>query len=887
MTRIYRDDFRRRLTDNGGQIRLTPRVRQDLRAAGVDRSRLDRIAGEDHVISGAEFNQLFDALATRGSGDTRASVSEDTFRSLQSHVERSRAAHGGAPAEPSARGTGRSVGIGGRAAAPRPGQPSLADSANVDGRTDGDRPGWFARLFESIAEFFVELFGGNYTTWDESHEDIGRDLARQHPESLRAILDAPNGEQRLRDHLIAQKPEGASDEDWNTTVDLIVRGMRAELASGADLPDDVGENASFAVRDAATPLYAADSSPAARQRLDRMLDSLASSGLSEQTQIRMLRDCCENGGDAAALHANLDRLAAASPDVRALAIAEIDANPSSFARVGELLTAAHDGPRANLNQVLFGDATLAEGAQGEDVRVAQRYLRALGYDGIVGAEVTGRYDADTRRAVAEFQRRAGLLEGNPPAAQEGVIDQATMRAMVDQMRTQGMDPTSYRFTTDLSLNRPTRANDRPWTARRDWTPELQQEFQQFADAYVRARIPRTPDGGDRNPDWHERVDCADLSYEALVQFARQRELPISLRGADRPITHRSARPAASARSLLGAMHIRQNTTPVRADEVPRPGDIGNMDWDQSVGNGSDSRYMHSHNIVSFDPLYRQGTVIYGSLDDLLTDRALEQFNRRGFDLSIHDISESQHIDAINDDSGQGRLQPRAEQERRVRALLQAHAQPGHTVTDADVDAFISMVSNEHNIRRNQPTAVHERASGWASLVDGQPWADPTARAAAVADLNRRFGASLTEADIDSIVEAGGRGRAAVDARIAELVRQRVPSDRRSGAADALADATRGTIRYRLNRDAVSDRGMRDGVRQDFSQRYGVRLSDRDLSQILRASSSEAALGEARTVLSRHGLSGDRLDQASRELRDGVDETRRFRRWDFAAFNRAR
>lgn len=873
------------MTDHGGQIRVTPRVQRDLAAAGVDRTRLNRIAGGDHVISGAEFNRLFDAIATRQDGDRRASVSESTFASLHTHVERSRAGRGGDSPTPTT-GGGRSVGIGGPRA-PRPGQPSLNGSADIASRTDGDRPSWIERVFQAIAEFFVELFGGNYTTWDESQEELGHELARQHPESLRALLAMPNGEQRLRQHMLNQRPEGADEGEWSTTVDLVIRGMRAELSGGADLPDNIGRNASFSVRDAATPLYAENSSPRARRELDATLNALASSGLSEETQVALL-----GGGRPAELRQNLETLAtalsSASPSVREAVLAEINQTPSRLGDVATLAGSLHSGTRAPLNDVLFGDRTLAEGASGDDVRVAQRYLRALRFDGTVGATVTGNYDANTRAAVEQFQRRAGLLDGNPPAAQAGVLNQATLRAMVGQLRSEGLDPTAYRFTTELSLNRPTPANDRPWRATQRWTPALQAEFRQFADAYVRARIPQLPNGDPRNPEWHERVDCANLSYEALVMFARQRGLPVRLRGGSNgDITHRTARTVAAAHHQLGAAHIRRNTSPVLAGQVPQSGDLGNMDWDQSVGNSQhgDNRYMHSYNIVEFDPLYRSGTVVYGSLDDLVADRALEQFNQRGFDLTIHDIPESTIIDAINDDSGGGRQQTLAEQQTRVRRLLGEHTAGSHQVTDADVNAFIAMISNDRNIRRNRPTAVRSGAA-WPRLVTGEPWADPTARAAAVRDLNQRFGSSFTEADIDSIVAAGGTGRRQVDARIAQLVRDRVPAGRRSGARAALAEASRGAIRYHLNRDHVSDRGMRRDVITDFRSRYGARLTDGDLAGILRASGRDTALTAARGVLERRGLSGDRLDTASRELRDAVDETRRLRQWDFNQFNTA-
>src|SRR5687768_14168998 len=66
---------------------LPREVLTELRTHGVDRRALERIAGDDHVISGAEFETLFDALAQRSVGSGRT-VSETVFRSLEARIQR-------------------------------------------------------------------------------------------------------------------------------------------------------------------------------------------------------------------------------------------------------------------------------------------------------------------------------------------------------------------------------------------------------------------------------------------------------------------------------------------------------------------------------------------------------------------------------------------------------------------------------------------------------------------------------------------------------------------------------------------------------------------------------------------------------------------------------
>lgn len=996
VTRVERRDFEA-LARSGAQInldRLPAPVLRQLESAGVSVDSLRDIAGDDNVIKGEELHQLYNALALRSDGnggrvDNR--VSADLFRALSA-----RAQQDSTDASPpldyttSGSGRGRSTGVGAGL---------LQEAGDLRGRTDGQRPNWFVRALESIAEFFVELFtSDDYITSAERDFDVGRRMATEHPETLRAVLAAPGGEDALRGRLLAQRPAGTSEADWNGTVNDVMRGIRRTLDGGsaADLPDAVNPQAGLLVRDRAAVLYAQNTDPAARTELANTVDALGRSGLSERAQIEALNRWNAAGRPAQfrqrleALETGLETM---SPAVRREAIAQLEAHPDRLERLSSLAASpgfqsthlsdadrlallrtsrgtpadvtalatqlsspngralpaalrseiitgfeAHSNPaqmvrnldtlfqnrgfsrvspqlqasqvrlainpattnaqftqamsrlnnaypaRLNgLNEVMFNDRTLAQGATGPEVPTAQRYLRALGFDGTLGMNESDTFGPSTTAAITEFQRRHHLLDGNPPAATAGVLDRATLSKMQDEVRARRLDPLEYRFTTELSMNRPTRATDGPWRATQRWTPALQDEFSQFAAAYSRARIPQNPDGSARRPDMAERVDCADLSYEALIQFARQRGLPVHFSAGGTTYSNNSRGPiVGGVQSDFGAMHLQHFTRPVPRDEVPRTGDLGNMRWAQSA-NGHDSSYWHSHNIIGFDPLYREAAVVYGSLDDLIRQPALDTFNARGFNLTVHDIPEVEIIDAINDDSGQGRQVDRAEQESRVRGMLERHTTGGHRVSDADVSAFITMVSNDRNIYRNAPTAVSERPRAFGDLVEGSVWADPAARRAAVADLNARFGASFTEADIDRLVGAGSRS--AVDAAARELVEQRVPAARRAGAQEALTGAARGTVRYTPNRDALADPGLRAAAVRDFNSTYRARVTDNDLGDVLRAGSRSDALTVATRIVEQRGVPADRRADAARALVDAADQTRAFRRWDFDMFNR--
>jgi rare lipoprotein A (peptidoglycan hydrolase) len=99
-----------------------------------------------------------------------------------------------------------------------------------------------------------------------------------------------------------------------------------------------------------------------------------------------------------------------------------DATPSSG---GVAPPGATPEPLQN-DRTQLGDRTLDMGMQGEDVRVLQSILRAKRF-GSPRPRVTGEFDSRTDRAVADFERQAGLRS-------DGVADKRTARALVKRMR---------------------------------------------------------------------------------------------------------------------------------------------------------------------------------------------------------------------------------------------------------------------------------------------------------------------------------------------------------------------------------------------------------------------------------------------------------------------
>lgn len=129
MARVDRRRFEESFQNRRVHIDQLPRdVVRSLESHGVDRAALSRIAGDDHVISGAEFNALYEALATRTEDGRRVDiqVSEELFTQLTARAERS-----GEPRadEPPPAVQTRRTGIGGRASA-RPGDQNPGAGAN-------------------------------------------------------------------------------------------------------------------------------------------------------------------------------------------------------------------------------------------------------------------------------------------------------------------------------------------------------------------------------------------------------------------------------------------------------------------------------------------------------------------------------------------------------------------------------------------------------------------------------------------------------------------------------------------------------------------------------------------------------------------------------------
>lgn len=104
-------------------------------------------------------------------------------------------------------------------------------------------PGFFQRVGEAILEavaWIGRLFGADWNpdtaTFDGAAGE-GFDFAamgRQHAagpraRELHALLSVPEGAAQLRTHLLAQRPESATEQQWTRAVDEYIGGLRAGL----------------------------------------------------------------------------------------------------------------------------------------------------------------------------------------------------------------------------------------------------------------------------------------------------------------------------------------------------------------------------------------------------------------------------------------------------------------------------------------------------------------------------------------------------------------------------------------------------------------------------------------------------------------------------------
>ncbi|MEQ8273462.1 MAG: Fic family protein [Deltaproteobacteria bacterium] len=301
MPRVDRRRFEASFAHRQVRVDRLPRnLVRSLEAHGVSRADLERIAGDDHVIQGAEFNQLYEALATRTQGGQRVDtrVSEELFAQLTARAERSPSS----TPEPTPTATARSTGIGGRRSA-RPGSaadetPPGANGVGANGAaangvgTNGtpavaqpaDPGAPAAAQPETAAPEGPPPLAEGY---NRRERRIGREDVVTHavldPETqrtaaalaalppategrhtpVRAFLDAIEARDE-RARLLAEgdrrgagavtRPEGVPADIWNVTAALDRRGISSTdvqfyLAHGT-LPDLLNEDGSVAMRGA-------------------------------------------------------------------------------------------------------------------------------------------------------------------------------------------------------------------------------------------------------------------------------------------------------------------------------------------------------------------------------------------------------------------------------------------------------------------------------------------------------------------------------------------------------------------------------------------------------------------------------------------------------------
>jgi hypothetical protein len=201
VTRPNAADYRsyvRDLSERGGVRvdQLSSDTLRELETAGIHRTDLRRIAGEDGVIRGSEFDQVFALLDGRGTD--RAGRSSDiqradrVYRSLRSEVERASARDPALapPRDPAISGTGLRAEMGRIDRRGSGGRPAITYAANdlPDLRHDRaapERPCWFVRMLEFL---FQWLPGVN--THEQRLQQYGRDLADRHGSDIQAYREA-------------------------------------------------------------------------------------------------------------------------------------------------------------------------------------------------------------------------------------------------------------------------------------------------------------------------------------------------------------------------------------------------------------------------------------------------------------------------------------------------------------------------------------------------------------------------------------------------------------------------------------------------------------------------------------------------------------------------
>lgn len=446
MTRVDRRRFESDFSSRRLQMaRISPQVMRRLEAHGVSRTRLQRIAGDDHVISGAEFNQLYEALAVRERNGQRVDteVSEDLFRELMARAERVMDPRPADAALPTGSARARTTGIGGASrGAARPTTPADEPTPDPAAAATAEPPALptaYDRRTRRIGRDRVET----HTAPDANAMRDARAIAALPPSEergdvpVRAYLEAASArDERARltasgDRRGAQRigrPDDVPARVWNMAGALDRRGISASdtahyIATG-QLPDLLNEDGEVV--------------QTGEQRMQALRDAAVRRGSWTAVNTLTFLVSARRSGMAAerrAAQAHLDTLPADDPQ-RAQLTAAIEANQqfgrdlrTDLNRIYQAATAARERNGAaavRRGEQLTRDAAAAR-ASGDTARATELDGQAQAARNR-GARIL-HSEAQYRAAMPAYRAESGRLYRMAAGAQIGT-GEAQIRALV-------------------------------------------------------------------------------------------------------------------------------------------------------------------------------------------------------------------------------------------------------------------------------------------------------------------------------------------------------------------------------------------------------------------------------------------------------------------------
>lgn len=392
---------------------MSSETARDLQSAGISRSDLERIAGDDRVIRGREFEELFSLLDGRGTdragrtGDIGRA--EQVYQALRAEVDRSgrsgtSTGAGRRTSDPSSRyGVGLRNELSGRVdrrSSPS-GRPAVSYAANElpgirPDEAPPEEPNWFVALLEFLFQWIPGV-----DTHEQRLEAFGRELADQHGSDIQAFQQAYAAQQAAgsRDAMgrVRGDPEAAM-------VDHLADRFQADArARGRTLSREDAVSTARTVVGAMTERLEENREAAAARA-----GELPGGGETESREARALAGdyfparaaADERGGEWGA---RLDRAMAAPPETHPW----LTANPDHQARVANVVR------RENVQTVAYLMA-LEESGQLENVPPEA-------VDGLLAAQQAGLIDgAAVRETVNALEAMPADERAETLAAINGV-----------------------------------------------------------------------------------------------------------------------------------------------------------------------------------------------------------------------------------------------------------------------------------------------------------------------------------------------------------------------------------------------------------------------------------------------------------------------------------